>query len=71
MPGTGPLVASGNELKVTGRFGTLEIHPDIARAIDELGFMAPTPVQQRWGSSDTRMRSRSTAASHTDRRNAP
>ncbi len=30
----------------TGRFGTLEIHPDIARAIDELGFMAPTPVQQ-------------------------
>ncbi len=29
-----------------GRFGTLEIHPDIARAIDELGFMAPTPVQQ-------------------------
>jgi ATP-dependent RNA helicase DeaD len=46
MPGTGPLVASGNELKVTGRFGTLEIHPDIARAIDELGFMAPTPVQQ-------------------------
>ncbi len=29
-----------------GRFGTLEIHPDIARSIDELGFMAPTPVQQ-------------------------
>ncbi len=46
MPGTEPLLASGNELKVTGRFGTLEIHPDIARAIDDLGFMAPTPVQQ-------------------------
>ena len=46
MPGTEPLVANGSELKVTGRFGTLEIHPDIARAIDELGFMAPTPVQQ-------------------------
>jgi ATP-dependent RNA helicase DeaD len=30
---------------VTARFGALEIHPDIARAIDELGFMAPTPVQ--------------------------
>ncbi len=28
-----------------GRFGELEIHPDVARAIDELGFMAPTPVQ--------------------------
>ncbi len=27
------------------RFGELEIHPDVARAIDELGFMAPTPVQ--------------------------
>jgi len=30
---------------VTARFGELEIHPDVARAIDELGFMAPTPVQ--------------------------
>ena len=30
---------------ITARFGALEIHPDIARAIDELGFMAPTPVQ--------------------------
>jgi ATP-dependent RNA helicase DeaD len=29
----------------TTRFGALELHPDIARAIDELGFMAPTPVQ--------------------------
>lgn len=29
----------------TARFGALEIHPDVARAIDELGFMAPTPVQ--------------------------
>jgi len=27
------------------KFGELEIHPDVARAIDELGFMAPTPVQ--------------------------
>jgi ATP-dependent RNA helicase DeaD len=27
------------------RFGDLEVHPDVARAIDELGFMAPTPVQ--------------------------
>jgi ATP-dependent RNA helicase DeaD len=27
------------------RFGELELHPDLARAIDELGFMAPTPVQ--------------------------
>jgi ATP-dependent RNA helicase DeaD len=26
-------------------FGELELHPDVARAIDELGFMAPTPVQ--------------------------
>jgi ATP-dependent RNA helicase DeaD len=30
---------------ITARFGALEIHPDVARAIDELGFMAPTPVQ--------------------------
>ena len=29
----------------TARFGALEIHPDVARAIDLLGFMAPTPVQ--------------------------
>src|SRR3982074_1767087 len=29
----------------TARFGALELHPDVARAIDELGFMAPTPVQ--------------------------
>lgn len=29
------------------RFGPLEIHPDVARAIDELGFMAPTPVQEQ------------------------
>jgi len=29
------------------RFGELAIHPDISRAIDELGFMAPTPVQVR------------------------
>ncbi len=28
------------------RFGPLEMHPDVARAIDELGFMAPTPVQE-------------------------
>ncbi|HKW77871.1 MAG TPA: DEAD/DEAH box helicase [Candidatus Limnocylindria bacterium] len=32
---------------VAARFGELEIHPDVARAIDELGFMAPTPVQAR------------------------
>jgi ATP-dependent RNA helicase DeaD len=31
----------------TARFGPLEIHPDVARAIDELGFMAPTPVQEQ------------------------
>jgi len=30
---------------IDARFGALEIHPDVARAIDELGFMAPTPVQ--------------------------
>ena len=29
------------------RFGELSIHPDISRAIDDLGFMAPTPVQER------------------------
>jgi ATP-dependent RNA helicase DeaD len=29
------------------RFGELAIHPDISRAIDDLGFMAPTPVQAR------------------------
>ncbi len=29
----------------TARFGELEIDPDVARAVDELGFMAPTPVQ--------------------------
>ena len=28
-----------------GHFGDLEIHPRIAKAIDDLGFMAPTPVQ--------------------------
>jgi len=28
------------------RFGELSIHPDISRAIDDLGFMAPTPVQE-------------------------
>ena len=31
----------------TARFGALEVHPDVARAIDELGFMAPTPIQQQ------------------------
>jgi ATP-dependent RNA helicase DeaD len=29
------------------RFGELAIHPDISRAISELGFVAPTPVQER------------------------
>src|SRR5439155_172698 len=29
------------------RFGEVAIHPDISRASDELGFMAPTPVQTR------------------------
>ena len=29
----------------TARFGALELDPDVARAIDELGFMAPTAVQ--------------------------
>ncbi|HEU5288745.1 MAG TPA: DEAD/DEAH box helicase, partial [Candidatus Limnocylindria bacterium] len=33
------------ETQSAGRFGDLEVHPDVARAIDELGFMAPTPVQ--------------------------
>ena len=31
----------------SARFGELAIHPDICRAIDELGFMVPTPVQSR------------------------
>ena len=31
----------------TGRFGDLVIHPRIAKAIDDLGFMAPTPVQAK------------------------
>lgn len=31
----------------TERFGDLEIHPDIARAISDLGYMTPTPVQSR------------------------
>lgn len=29
----------------TLRFGDLALHPDVARAIEGLGFMAPTPVQ--------------------------
>ncbi|MGH2377372.1 MAG: DEAD/DEAH box helicase [Candidatus Limnocylindria bacterium] len=33
--------------QATGRFGDLEIHADIARAIDELGWMGPTPVQEQ------------------------
>ncbi len=33
------------ETTPAGRFGDLDIHPDVARAIDALGFMAPTPVQ--------------------------
>jgi ATP-dependent RNA helicase DeaD len=33
------------ETTTTARFGDLELHPDVAKAIDELGFMAPTPVQ--------------------------
>ena len=32
-------------MRTTSTFGELEIHPDVLRAIDELGFMAPTPVQ--------------------------
>ena len=32
-------------MRETATFGELEIHPDVAKAIDELGFMAPTPVQ--------------------------
>jgi len=44
--GPAPATQRGVTELATGRFGTLEIHPDIARAIDELGFMAPTPVQQ-------------------------
>jgi len=31
----------------TGRFGDLAIHGDVARAIDELGWMGPTPVQDQ------------------------
>src|SRR3982074_2914941 len=31
----------------TARFGEPALPPDISRAIDELGFMAPTPVQTR------------------------
>ena len=30
-----------------GRFGDLDIHPDVARAVVDLGFMAPTPVQEQ------------------------
>ena len=30
-----------------GHFGDLTIHPKIAKAIDDLGFMAPTPVQAK------------------------
>ncbi|MBI3521685.1 MAG: DEAD/DEAH box helicase [Chloroflexi bacterium] len=28
-----------------GRFGDLDIHKDVARAISDLGYMAPTPIQ--------------------------
>ena len=31
----------------SARFGELEVHPDVARAIADLGFMAPTPVQEQ------------------------
>jgi ATP-dependent RNA helicase DeaD len=31
----------------TAYFGSLEIHADVSRAIDELGWMTPTPVQER------------------------
>jgi ATP-dependent RNA helicase DeaD len=31
----------------TGRFGDIAIHPEIARAIDDLGWMGPTPVQDQ------------------------
>jgi len=31
----------------TAYFGTLEIHPDVSRAIDDLGWMSPTPVQDK------------------------
>ncbi|HAF12070.1 MAG TPA: DEAD/DEAH box helicase [Chloroflexi bacterium] len=30
-----------------GRFGDLTIHPKVMKAIDDLGFMAPTPVQAK------------------------
>ena len=30
-----------------GRFGSLEINPQIARAIADLGYMAPTPIQEQ------------------------
>jgi len=30
-----------------GRFGDLTIHPKVMRAIEDLGFMAPTPVQAK------------------------
>ncbi len=33
--------------RATGRFGDLEIHADIAKAIDDLGWMGPTPVQEQ------------------------
>ena len=33
--------------QATGRFGDLEIHADIAKAIEELGWMGPTPVQEQ------------------------
>jgi len=34
-------------IPATGRFGDLEIHADVARAIDDLGWMGPTPVQDQ------------------------
>jgi ATP-dependent RNA helicase DeaD len=45
--GWGPLFSEQRERTTTARFGDLELHPDVARAIDELGFMAPTPVQSQ------------------------
>lgn len=32
--------------RAIARFGDVEVDPDVARAIEDLGFMAPTPVQR-------------------------
>jgi ATP-dependent RNA helicase DeaD len=40
-----PAPATRTNTGETGRFGDLTVHPKVAKAIDDLGFMAPTPIQ--------------------------